>query len=272
MGYHPAHEESCTNALNGIKDKLKLLENHFKSHKNLIGDQLTVADIALAVRINALYTYALGEKIRKSYPVLLNWFTVITESPHWKNVPSFIYNSILVEPDFVKQPLPYLNMLNKNKNNLKRRKRLLNQLLLPKRNNNSQSKRNQSRRSQRLKNQRKKMMMMSSPRRRSMPLTYCQHLLSTSMTSRELSSLRRIWPRIWKTCSNKSMLKDGHYGSWNTTRLRTKESNWSKPATWTRSHWFKRSTPISRNTLSPSKVCMDKNQIWKSWEHGCGEE
>ena len=79
MGYHPAHEESCTNALNGIKDKLKLLENHFKSHKNLIGDQLTVAYIALAVRINALYTYALGEKIRKSYPVLLNWFTVITE-------------------------------------------------------------------------------------------------------------------------------------------------------------------------------------------------
>jgi len=218
LGYHPPHEESFTNALNGSKDKLKLLENHLKSHKNLIGDQLTVADIVLAVRINAFYTYVLGEKIRKGYPVLLNWFTVITESPHWKNVLPFIYNSILEEPDFVKQLLPYLNMLNKNKNNLRRKKRLLNQLLQPKRNNNNQSKRSPNRRSQklrnpRLKNQRKKKMRKRCPRRRSMPSTYCLYLLSTLMTTREPSSLRRTSPRIWKTYSNKLMPKDGHCGS-----------------------------------------------------------
>jgi hypothetical protein len=74
----------------------------------------------------------------------------------------------------------------KEKKNINQRKRR--NIPLPKRNPNNNNPRLKN---PKLKSQRKKR-KRRNPRRRSIPSTYCQHLLSTSMTIREPSSLRKI--------------------------------------------------------------------------------
>ena len=56
---------------------LALVEKHFAEKKFLVGDSLSIADLALASNASVVFGVMLGEGQRKKYPNTLNWYNSV---------------------------------------------------------------------------------------------------------------------------------------------------------------------------------------------------
>jgi glutathione S-transferase len=49
----------------------------------LVGEGITIADLAIAALINQLYTFVHDENQRKKYQNLLSWYQTVSANPAW---------------------------------------------------------------------------------------------------------------------------------------------------------------------------------------------
>jgi len=75
------HEKATTD----VKKYTRVLDDHFKKGaKFLIGDSLSIADIAVVTALAAPFQFVWDDKYRKSIQHLAKWFTAITSDETWK--------------------------------------------------------------------------------------------------------------------------------------------------------------------------------------------
>lgn len=62
----------------------KVLDNHLKANNYLVGNGLTIADVATFITVNLSFRLFIDESLRKTLPNLVRWFE------HVANLPPFV--------------------------------------------------------------------------------------------------------------------------------------------------------------------------------------
>lgn len=80
-GYEPQTKEKFTQIAKALKDWSKGLEDYLKDKTYLVGDQLTIADIAIASYYHWLFRLLFDDKSRLVLTNLLKWYERISGLP-----------------------------------------------------------------------------------------------------------------------------------------------------------------------------------------------
>lgn len=73
-GYEPQTKEKFNQITKLLKEWSKNLDENLKGKSYLVGDQLTIADIAIASSYYWLFRLLLDDKARTQLPNLLAWY------------------------------------------------------------------------------------------------------------------------------------------------------------------------------------------------------
>eukprot|EP00331_Platyophrya_macrostoma_P029559 CAMPEP_0176448402 /NCGR_PEP_ID=MMETSP0127-20121128/25745_1 /TAXON_ID=938130 /ORGANISM="Platyophrya macrostoma, Strain WH" /LENGTH=214 /DNA_ID=CAMNT_0017835311 /DNA_START=34 /DNA_END=675 /DNA_ORIENTATION=- len=80
-GAKPCDQKTFDANLETLKKKLQVLEEHLSHHQFLVGDSVTIADIALVCRIRGAVGTICDAEFRKGYPNFFNYFHAISNLP-----------------------------------------------------------------------------------------------------------------------------------------------------------------------------------------------
>jgi len=82
---HHDHERAHK-AKEDLKKVVEILENHLKGKTFLVGNHLTIADIAVATSLFLPFRYLWEESARKGFPNVTRYFENIATNQHFQNV------------------------------------------------------------------------------------------------------------------------------------------------------------------------------------------
>lgn len=85
-GWFPTTKEKYNDVKRSLKESLKTLDNHLKGKKYLVGDELSIADIAICSMLVHPYRLVLDEASRKTLPAVTEWFVSVTSLPAFVNI------------------------------------------------------------------------------------------------------------------------------------------------------------------------------------------
>merc|ERR1712119_254923 len=86
MGIMQFNKNATERAKEDIKAALKALNDHLLSRTFLVGERLTLADIAVACTLLSLYKQVLEPSLRKPFLNVTRWFTTVINQPNAKAV------------------------------------------------------------------------------------------------------------------------------------------------------------------------------------------
>merc|ERR1711950_87206 len=86
MGIMQFNKNATDRAKEDIKAALKTLNDHLLTRTFLVGERLSVADIAVACTLLSLYKQVLDPAFRKPFVNVTRWFTTVVNQPHAKAV------------------------------------------------------------------------------------------------------------------------------------------------------------------------------------------
>merc|ERR1739847_22558 len=86
MGIMQFNKNATERAKEDIKAALKALNDHLLSRTFLVGERLTLADIAVACPLLSLYKQVLEPSLRADFGNVTRWFTTVVNQPHAKDV------------------------------------------------------------------------------------------------------------------------------------------------------------------------------------------
>merc|ERR1712193_233882 len=86
MGIMQFNKNATERAKEDIKAALKTLNDHLLTRTFLVGERLSVADIAVACTLLSLYKQVLEPAFRKPFMNVTRWFTTVVNQPHAKDV------------------------------------------------------------------------------------------------------------------------------------------------------------------------------------------
>lgn len=80
------NKESVERAQTEVKRVLQVLDNHLKTRTFLVGERVTLADIAVACDLSLLYQHVLDAQFRGQFANTNRWFTTVVNQPEFKAV------------------------------------------------------------------------------------------------------------------------------------------------------------------------------------------
>ncbi len=86
LGYAPYEKESFENALETLKKALRILDDRLKQNKYLVGDTVSIADIAIVSYLAFFFRYLFDEKFRKPVPNLTKYYETVANEENFKKV------------------------------------------------------------------------------------------------------------------------------------------------------------------------------------------
>merc|ERR1712119_40963 len=86
MGIMQFNKDATDRAKEDIKTALKTLNDHLLTRTFLVGERLTLADIAVACTLLNLYKHVLDPAFRKPFLNVTRWFTTVINQPNAKAV------------------------------------------------------------------------------------------------------------------------------------------------------------------------------------------
>merc|ERR1712244_74768 len=86
MGIIQFNKNATERAKEDIKGVLKALNDHLLTRTFLVGERLTLADIAVACTLLSLYKQVLDPAFRKPFVNVTRWFTTVVNQPNAKAV------------------------------------------------------------------------------------------------------------------------------------------------------------------------------------------
>merc|ERR1739849_27272 len=86
MGIMQFNKNATERAKEDIKSALKTLNEHLLTRTFLVGERLTLADIAVACTMLSLYKQVLDPAFRKPFVNVTRWFTTVVNQPNVKAV------------------------------------------------------------------------------------------------------------------------------------------------------------------------------------------
>ncbi|XP_012169313.1 elongation factor 1-gamma [Bombus affinis] len=81
LGIMPYHKQNVEHAKDDVKKALTALNSHLLTRTYLVGEQLTLADISVAMTLLHLYQYILDPNLRKPYQNVNRWFQTVIHQP-----------------------------------------------------------------------------------------------------------------------------------------------------------------------------------------------
>merc|ERR1711863_157404 len=82
MGIMQFNKNATERAKEDVKTALKTLNDHLLTRTFLVGERLTLADIAVATTMLSLYKQVLDPAFRKPFVNVTRWFTTVVNQPH----------------------------------------------------------------------------------------------------------------------------------------------------------------------------------------------
>jgi len=86
LGYKSYNKQDTERAQNHIKKCMVLLNKFLESRTFLVGERITLADIALCCNMMMLYAQVLDDKFREPYGNVNRWFMTCVNQPNFKKV------------------------------------------------------------------------------------------------------------------------------------------------------------------------------------------
>jgi elongation factor 1-gamma len=86
LGWMEFNHEATEKAKQDVQKALNILNQHFLTHTYLVGNFITLADIALAMVLLRGFTNVFDNKFRKPYGNVVRWFTTCVHQPQWAEV------------------------------------------------------------------------------------------------------------------------------------------------------------------------------------------
>merc|ERR1711878_49899 len=86
MGIMQFNKNATERAKEDVKTALKCLNDHLLTRTFLVGERLTLADIAVATTMLSLYKQVLDPAFRKPFVNVTRWFTTVVNQPNAKAV------------------------------------------------------------------------------------------------------------------------------------------------------------------------------------------
>merc|ERR1719491_1176836 len=86
MGIMQFNKNATERAKEDIWAALKALNDHLLSRTFLVGERLTLADVAVACTLLSLYKQVLEPSLRADFGNVTRWFTTVVNQPHCKAV------------------------------------------------------------------------------------------------------------------------------------------------------------------------------------------
>jgi elongation factor 1-gamma len=85
-GWRPLNKDLYNEARKGLKEAVKVLENHLKGRKFLVGESVTIADIAIASVLSFPFRLFFDEKTRQTIPSVTEWYKSVSSLPAFQSV------------------------------------------------------------------------------------------------------------------------------------------------------------------------------------------
>eukprot|EP01006_Ploeotia_vitrea_P027186 TRINITY_DN60042_c0_g1_i1.p1 TRINITY_DN60042_c0_g1~~TRINITY_DN60042_c0_g1_i1.p1 ORF type:complete len:458 (-),score=56.42 TRINITY_DN60042_c0_g1_i1:86-1459(-) len=99
LGFIPLDEATHNRAVEGITSAFNALNGWLQDRTWLVGDALSLADIAIASVLTVLYEKVLSPKLRKPFPCVNRWFESVASNPDFAAVKSCAPTSWCSTPD-----------------------------------------------------------------------------------------------------------------------------------------------------------------------------
>ncbi|RHX98139.1 hypothetical protein DYB25_006479 [Aphanomyces astaci] len=91
FGYRKWEAALEAKAIEDTKKVLQILENHLLLRTYFVGEQITLADIAVFGALIYAFKFALDKDFRKPYSNLLRWFTTVAAQPEFAAIVGEVY-------------------------------------------------------------------------------------------------------------------------------------------------------------------------------------
>jgi len=85
-GWVPLNKDLYNDARKGVKEAAKVLENHLKGRKFLVGESITIADIAIVAVLSIPFRLLFDEKTRQTIPSVTEWYKNVSSIPAFQSV------------------------------------------------------------------------------------------------------------------------------------------------------------------------------------------
>jgi len=86
LGAMQFNKQQTERAKDDVKKAMKVLNDHLLHHTYLVGERVSLADIAVACTLLQLYQHVMDPNFRKAYGNTNRWFTTIINQPQVKKV------------------------------------------------------------------------------------------------------------------------------------------------------------------------------------------
>jgi elongation factor 1-gamma len=86
LGLVEYHKNEVEKAKTDVKNILAVLDSHLKLRTFLVGERVSLADLAVAADLALLYQYVLDAKFREPYVNVNRWFSTLINQQHFKSV------------------------------------------------------------------------------------------------------------------------------------------------------------------------------------------
>ncbi|KAF9952855.1 Elongation factor 1-gamma [Modicella reniformis] len=85
-GFGTYNKMTETQSIEKVKSQLEILERHLVKKTFLVGERVTLADIAVSTSLYVGYKLVFDAEFRKLFPAVTRWFTTIVNQPNFKAV------------------------------------------------------------------------------------------------------------------------------------------------------------------------------------------
>jgi elongation factor 1-gamma len=86
MGWMDFNADATEKAKADVAKALNILNNHLTLHTYLVGEAVTIADIAVAFALFRAYQIVFDNRFRKPFPAVNRWFTTLIRQPNFASV------------------------------------------------------------------------------------------------------------------------------------------------------------------------------------------
>jgi elongation factor 1-gamma len=85
-GWAPLNKDLYNEARKGLKEAVKVLENHLKGKKFLVGESVSIADITIASVLSLSFRLFFDEKTRQTISNVTEWYKNVSSIPAFQSV------------------------------------------------------------------------------------------------------------------------------------------------------------------------------------------
>jgi len=86
LGHIPYNKEAFEGGIENGKKLLRILDDRLKQNKYLVGDSVTLADIAVVSLLSFFFRFVFDEKFRKPFPNLTKYYESVANEEKFKNI------------------------------------------------------------------------------------------------------------------------------------------------------------------------------------------